>query len=167
MPWVFKARNSAILSISSMMEGSSRKKVGFLINSKQSTGPTKFKLAEGVLCTWEWLKQGLSKYYWRVFMKIMVTWLKNNTVPFHKTGHCSLLIVQKWGNPKCIHLLPGFWPMGGLGFSSVPYLTVTSPLVSRLCSSHWNYRRCQSPHKGCRFAFTSQLIIRKSGLSLK
>ena len=42
--------------------------------------------------------------------------------------------------------------MRGLGISSVPHLTITSPLVNRLCSSRWNYRRCQSPHKGCRLA---------------
>ena len=67
----------------------------------------------------------------------------------------------KWGNPQCFHLPPGFWPMGGLGISSVPHLTITSPLVNRSCSSHWNYRRCQSPHKGCRLAPASKLIIRE------
>ena len=51
--------------------------------------------------------------------------------------------------------------MGGLGISSVPHLTITSPLVNRLCSSRWNYWRCQSPHKGCRLALASKLIIRE------
>ena len=41
----------------------------------------------------------------------------------------------KWGNPHCFNLPPGFWPMGGLGISSVPHLTITSPLVNRSCSS--------------------------------
>ena len=52
--------------------------------------------------------------------------------------------------------------MGGLGISSVPNLTITSPLVNRSCSSHWNYRRCQSPHKGCCLATASKLIIREN-----
>ena len=69
--------------------------------------------------------------------------------------------VWKWGNPQCFHLPPGFWPMGGLGIVPVPHLTITSPLVNRLCSSRWNYRRCQSPHKGCRLALASKLIIRE------
>ena len=51
--------------------------------------------------------------------------------------------------------------MGGLGISSVPHLTIASPLVNRSCSSRWNYRRCQSPHKGCRLAPASKLIIRE------
>ena len=51
--------------------------------------------------------------------------------------------------------------MGGLGISSVPHLTITSPLVNRLCSSRWNYRRCQSPHKGCHLTLDSKLIIRE------
>ena len=79
----------------------------------------------------------------------------------------SLFTVHKWGNPQCFHLPPGFWPMGCLGISSVPHLTITTPLVNRLCSNRWNYRRCQSPHKGCRLAFTSKLIIRKPWLSPK
>ena len=71
------------------------------------------------------------------------------------------LTVWKWGNPQCFHLPPGFWPMGGLGIAPIPHLTITSPLVNRLCSSRWNYRRCQSPHKGCRLAPASKLIIRE------
>ena len=51
--------------------------------------------------------------------------------------------------------------MGGIGISSVPHLTITSPLVNRLCSSCWNYRRCQSPHKGCHLALDSKLIIKE------
>ena len=50
--------------------------------------------------------------------------------------------------------------MEGLGISSVPHLTITSPLVNRSCSSRWNYRRCQSPHRGCRLAPASKLIVR-------
>ena len=50
--------------------------------------------------------------------------------------------------------------MGGLGISPVPHLTITSPLVNRLCASRWNYRRCQSHHKGCRLALASKLIFR-------
>ena len=34
-------------------------------------------------------------------------------------------------------------------------------MVNRLCSSRWNYRRCQSPHKGCSLALASKLIIRE------
>ncbi len=55
--------------------------------------------------------------------------------------------------------------MGGLGISSVPHLTITSPLINRLCSSRWNYRRCQSPNKGCRLALANKLIIREPRLS--
>ena len=62
--------------------------------------------------------------------------------------------------PLASGLLTHRWPMGGLGISSVPHLTIISPLVNRLCSSCWNYRRCQSPHKGCRLALASKLIIR-------
>ena len=51
--------------------------------------------------------------------------------------------------------------MGGLGIVPVPHLTIISPLVNRLCSSRWNYRRCQSPHKGCCLAPASKLIIRE------
>ena len=51
--------------------------------------------------------------------------------------------------------------------NGVLHLTITSPLVDRLCSSRRNYRRCQSPHKGCRLALTSKLTIRKSGLLSK
>ena len=49
---------------------------------------------------------------------------------------------------------------------SIPHLTITSPLVNRLCSSRWNYRRCQSPHKGCRLALASKLIIREKTQAL-
>ena len=52
--------------------------------------------------------------------------------------------------------------MGGLGISSIPHLTITSPLVNRSCSSRCNYRRWQSPHKGCRLAPASKLIIREN-----
>ena len=45
--------------------------------------------AEGVWCMKEWLKQGLSKYYWRVFMKIKVTCLKNNTVELTKNSYLA------------------------------------------------------------------------------
>ena len=56
--------------------------------------------------------------------------------------------------------------MGGLGIASVPHLTITSPLVNRLCSSCWNYKRCQSPHKGCCLALASKLIIREKTQAL-
>ena len=75
--------------------------------------------------------------------------------------HIHCFTVWKWGNPQCFHLPPGFWPMGGLGIAPIPHLTITSPSVNRLCSSRWNYRRCQSPHKGCCLAPASKLIIRE------
>ena len=76
-------------------------------------------------------------------------------------GGSVTFTVWKWCNPQCFHLPPGFWPMGGLGIVPVPHLTITSPLVNRLCSSRWNCRRCQPPHKGCRLAPASKLIIRE------
>ena len=66
----------------------------------------------------------------------------------------------------CFHLPPCFWPMGDLGISSVPHLTITSPRVNRLCSSRWNNRRCQSTDEVCCFTLINKLIIGEPGLSL-
>ena len=52
-----------------------------------------------------------------------------------KFGHDDQKLVslfQKWGNPQCFHLPPGFWPMGGLGMLHTPldhYLTLGQQVV--------------------------------------
>ena len=111
-----------------------------------TTSPEQFKRDHAA-----WSK---TTYHWS-----HLTWIwaaGNNVLAFDDN-----FTVWKWGNPQRFHLPPGFWPMGGLGIVPVPHLTITSPLVNRLCSSRWNYRRCQSPHKGCRLAPASKLIFRE------
>ena len=58
------------------------------------------------------------------------SWRRINIFPVSHPN--TVFFCWKWGNPQCFHWPLGFWPMGGLGISSVPHLTITSPLVKQV-----------------------------------